>query len=231
MAEAGATEFEEVEGIGSEAFDVGLHEVDRHVVPEWDDGCLIDHELVHPAVYGVSEAIVGFEEGGFVESVEFGDACAGVVGGGWIFAVEHTEIIFSVGVVSDPAAAEEEGLVAGDPFEEAGALHGFDFYRDANFLHLTGDEGAELRVDGDGVEGDRLEAASAGVSGLCKQTTGCFWIVGMAKWAMLVEARQSEGHEAVFCRKSDGISQVEHHFPAVDRVAHGQPDFQMSQRG
>ena len=74
-------QFEEVEGIGSEAFDVGLHEVDRHVVPEGDDGCLIDHELVHPAVDGVAEAVVCFEEGGFVESVEFGDACAGVVGG------------------------------------------------------------------------------------------------------------------------------------------------------
>ena len=73
-------QFKEIEGIGPEAFDVGLHKVDGHIVPERNNRCLIDHQLVHAAVDVVSQAVIGFEEGGFIEPVEFWDVGASIVG-------------------------------------------------------------------------------------------------------------------------------------------------------
>lgn len=223
-------QFKEIEGIGPKAFDMGLYEVDGHIVPEGDDGCLIDHELVHPAVDAVPQAVIGFEEGGFIEPVEFRDARAGIVGGRRIPAVENTQIVFGIGIVSDPAAPKEECLVSGDAFEEAGTLHGFDLDGDAYFFHLPGDECTQFRIDGYGIKGDRLQAPSAWISGFREQPACSHRVIGVTSGALFVEAGKTKRHEAVFRRKSDGIAEIKHHLPSIDRMAHRQPHFEVTKR-
>ena len=205
---ADVAEVEGVHGIAAEAGDVGVGEMEDLVVVEDDDGGLLHDEGIHLAVELKATEVVGLLLGAGVEAVEFGAGEVGVVGAGgrMVGGVEEREIVFGVGVVGDPAAAEPRTFALSHLLAEGSRRVDVDLDLDTEEAELLLDVAAEVEVGAGGREGDGREALAVGIACLGEETAGASGIVAIAVGTDGVEARKAHGYEAAGAWGADAVA-------------------------